>query len=194
MADKIKELQDKIKLLEGADPDSAKLADYRKELSKLQGGGTRVSSGSDGIFEMDVNETEWAEVKGGSTRPPAGEYLAEMQAPEIHYSDKASKFPFVIIEKGPWAGHEDAFYPARGGGVEKMFKLKQIAQACGVTPKVNDRTGKLYMDFNEFPGKKFIAVYEIEDGVFTGADGITRETHVPKVKKARAASPQSLKI
>lgn len=193
MADKIKELQDKIKMLEGADPDSSKLVDYRKELARLTGGG-RSSTPTDGILEMDINEAEWAEVKGGSMRPPAGEYLAEMQGSDIHYSDKAAKLSFTIIEKGPWLGYEDAFYAARTGGVEKMFKLKQIAQACGIAPKVNERTGKVFLDFNEFPGKKFVAVYEIEDGVFTGTDGVTRETHVPKVKKARAASPQSLKI
>lgn len=193
MADKIKELQDKIAMLEKADPDSAKLTDYRKELAKLTSG-TRTSVPNDGILELDINESEWAEVRGGSNRPPAGDYLAEMQAPDMYYSDKACKLPFTIIEPGPWKGYEDAYYPARTGGVEKLFKLKQIAQACGITPEVNERTGKVFMDFNKFPGKKFIACYEIEDGTFTNANGQTYETHVSKVKKAKAASPQSLKI
>lgn len=193
MADKIKELQDKIKMLREADPDSPKIADYERQLKSLVGGGSK-STASGNVLELEVNEAEWEEVKGGSNRPPAGEYLVEMQMPEIHYSDKACKLPFVIIQTGPWRGYEDAFYAARTGGVEKMFKLKQIAQACGIVPEINPSTGKLFLDFDKFPGKKFMAVYEIEDGVFTGTDGITRETHVPKVKKARAAGPQSLKI
>lgn len=192
MADKTKELEDKIKMLREADPDSPKIKDYERQLTSLRGGKPGPAS-NDGILELDVNEAEWAEVRGGSNRPPAGEYLAEMQMPDMFYSDKACKLPFVIIEAGPWKNYEDAFYPARGGGVEKLFKLKQIAQACGITPEVNERTGKLSIDFNKFPGKKFMAVYEVEDGVFTGTDGITRETHVSKVKKARAASPSNLR-
>lgn len=193
MADKIKELQDKIAMLEKADPDSAKLGDYRRELAKMTSG-VKTSVPNDGILELDINESEWAEVKGGSNRPPAGEYLAEMQTPDIYYSDKATKLPFTIIEKGPWMGYEDAFYAARGGGVEKLFKLKQIAQACGIVPEINERTGKMFLDFNKFPGKKFMACYEIENGTFQGNNGQTYETHVSKVKKAKAASPQSLKI
>jgi hypothetical protein len=189
---KIADLRDRIKTLEKADPDSPKLADYRKELAKLEGGGRGADT--DGILQLDINEADWAEVRGGSNRPPAGKYLAEMQMPEVFYSDKASKLRFVIIEKGPWHGYEDSFYPARTGGTEKLFKLKQIAMACGIQPEVNEKTGKLYMDFNKFPGKKFMAVYEIEDGTFVGQDGVERPTHVSKVKKAEAASPQSLKI
>jgi hypothetical protein len=194
LADKIKELQDKIAMLEKADPDSAKLGDYRKELAKLTNG-TKTSMPNDGILELDVNESEWAEVKGGSNRPPAGDYLAEMQSPNIYYSDKACQLPFTIIEKGPWLGYEDSFYAARTGGADKLFKIKQIAQACGITPEINERTGKMFLDFNKFPGKKFIACYEIENGTYTNPNnGQTYDTHVSKIKRAKAASPQSLKI
>jgi hypothetical protein len=189
LADKKRELQDKIKMLQDADPDSPKLAQYRRELASIEGGKAGVA---DDVLELDINEADWEEVRGGSNRPPAGEYLAEMQVPIMHYSDKASKFPFVIIQPGPWKSYEDAFYPATGK--DALFRIKNLATSCGVKPVVNERTGKLGIPFGDFPGKKFIAVYENQESLFTGTDNIERNVTVSKVKKARAAVAGNLKI
>jgi len=198
--EQVKELQDKIRTLSSLGPAEQELAaKYQIELeallaeapapTKTTGKEVKVKTmGDEQIFDTGLTPEDYQGAGTGiSKRPSPGDHEAEMGLPE-DYSQKAYKFPFTIVEKGPWAGFDgDAFYPTKqpfkDASTGRVFApIKNLALACGVEEKVVN--GKVTFNLADFAGKRFLAVYveepyefETERGTFSGTQS--------KVKRAK---------
>jgi len=179
------ELKKQIAALKKAGID---VTEQEAQLAKLQG---KAAAPAEDLFDTGMDEEEFDAIQAGSKRPSPGKYLAEITAVDTSYTPTSMKFSFTLVQPGPWSGFEDAFYS--GKSKESAFKYKNICAAAGVQPVLNPKTGKQAYNFNELPGKRIFAVYELDKPHdFTGQDGVTREVQVSKASKAAPLSPQDM--
>ncbi len=167
---------------EEVDPDSEDTKEFRAEVERRKKSASKLSD--EDVLDTGMDEDELAAVASGiSKRPAPGDYAAKIGKPEKDYSEKAAKVPIVIIEKGPWEGHEDAFYPSKTA----MFSLKNIHESAGVPAQKSPKTGKMFWPIALLEGKLITAVYEMKvtAGSWIGNDGVERE-NTPQSKLVRA--------
>lgn len=145
MADKIAELQKKIKTAKDLGEDEL-VAKYERELANLSGGSS-VSSGGDFVIP-GVTEDDYA--SSGSKFAAAGAHISEFGMPYWKSPGISMGFPFTIVD-GPDKGKEGELFV----GVAKtaIWKLKEILTALGVTIG-KDKAGNIKFDPNEVAGKR----------------------------------------
>jgi hypothetical protein len=144
------------------------------------------------IFEFDMNQDEFDEVKSGLDRPVEGKYRVVIGIPDANEKPNSIKIPFTIKSPKRWEGFEDAEYaPKSKAGA---FKLKNFGVACGVIPRVNPKTGKIGYQLADFYGKECYIVYQNETSTFIGSNGNEITATVAKPGKAEPVEVSDLGV
>ena len=185
---KVARLTDEVGVLsQMSDPQSQEQAkEKKKQLAELEKGSDKPMADNE-LWGLEMTQEQWDKAPtGAGNRPDPGLHEAEMGIPVDHSKD-SYKFPFTIVVDGPWKGHEDVLWGWKKAKTLEDGRVfaptKAICVACGVGVVVKDNG--VFFDPNDFPGKRFLAVYEPEPYRIEKEDGQVFEGTTSKAKRAK---------